>query len=137
MKQSAKTPELSARLKAMWPDDLLDWTPTDREYQLVPLEEFQRLVKTFPETRPWKERVNECEEIGRRFVCRVRDHEFDTGMGYNQAVGVAFLTKHRGTEEPHTINIAFGVDEIYLADLQTGDVWVADTANDTVYNVEM
>ena len=121
----------------MWPDDLLDWTPTDREYQLVTLEEFQSLVKLFPETQPWKERVNECEEIARRFMGKVRDHEFDTGMDCNQAIGVAFLTKHRGIEEAHTINIAFGEDEIYLADLQTGEVWVADPANDTVYNVEM
>ena len=137
MKPLANTTELSARLKAMWPDDLLDWTPTDREYQLVTLEELLGLVQMFPETRPWKERVNECEEIARRFMCRVRDHEFDTGMDYNRAVGVVFLTKHRGTEEPHTINIAFGIDAIYLADLQTGDVWVADPEQDTIYNVEM
>lgn len=95
------------------------------------------MVKMFGEWRAWKAAVNECEEIARRFMCKARDYEFDTDMDCNQAIGVAFLTRHHGRDENHTINCAFGTDEIYLADLQTGEVWVADPENDVIYNVEM
>ena len=124
------TSSLSKRLKDSFPE-LLDWNPTDEEYTLVDgLNSFQTLVNQFP-SRPWKKNVNECEEIARRFMYQVRDWE------YNKAIGVAFVTMHQGIEERHTLNIAFSYNDILLADLQTGNVWIANPSQDNIYFVEM
>jgi hypothetical protein len=130
-----KTSEISSRLKAIFPD-LIDWNPTDGEYLPANKDTLKNYIKIF-KSPAWKEGVNECEEIARRLMCKVRDWELSQDYTLNQAIGVAFLTKHQGIEERHTINIAVDEENIYLFDMQTEALWIADPEQDNVYFVEM
>lgn len=130
-----QTKNISSQIKSVW-SNLLDWNPTDKEYLPADIDVIRILAKEYLPP-PWKEGVNECEEIARRFMVQVRDWELANGYSHNQALGVAFCSRHRGKDEAHTLNICVGEDVVYLLDMQTQLIWIADPDQDEIYFVEM
>lgn len=130
------TAEIENMLRAISPD-LIDWNPTDEEYQLVKWSEIAGMVKRFPASG-WIENKWECEEIARAFVVDVRREEAqDKSQTLNRAIGVANCSKLQGEETNHTIDILITDRGVALLDMQTGSYWLAERGQDEFYFVEM
>jgi hypothetical protein len=117
--------------------DLVDWNPTDQEYQVVQWDDIPGLVERFPAS-PWIEHKWECEEIAKAFVVDVRRWEAgDADAHLNRAIGVCNCERLRGQDIAHTINVLLTDRGVALLDMQTKDFWLAECGADTIYFVEM
>jgi hypothetical protein len=128
------TPEIQALLKKAFPN-LKDWNPTDPIYARTTLAEIQQFLDQFPQPA-WKQYKWECEEIAKGLMMDVRRWEYNDVKELNRAIGVANLTRVRGQEMGHTVNIAI-TDTILLFDAATKVIWEAERGRDNVYFVEM
>jgi len=130
--------EIFTRLKSVFPD-LIDWLPTDREYQTASIGDVIGLMERYHDIvnfyRPY---VWECEEIATAFVVDVRREEKDDlSLTRNRAIGEALGDRWNGVDKSHHANIFVADDGIYLFDMQTKKIWPAVKGQDNIFFVRL
>ena len=133
----ASASDIRKMLRAIWPDVGLLWLP-DGIYERPEIDWLIELLKT-SDVAALERRgeVFDCDDFALCADAFIKRKQLDLALDHPLAFGEVFVTKLKGREMDHSLNIAYCIDGLWLIEPQGWNHWKAAKEKDHVETVKM
>lgn len=137
--------QIASELRKEWPAIYLPWM-TDRKFIAPSFFDLQAAIKKHSVANlKIIDNISECEDLADQLSARIHWERMELAQKgklkkselYSWAFGIVFGTRFEGWDDPHTCNICYTEDGLFLIEPQHNRFWKPTNGDDQIIIVKI